>query len=474
AAGTPEVDLLHQTVFTQAGLFAVEVALFRLAGSFGLAPDYLVGHSIGELAAAHVAGVLTLADAATLVAARGRLMQALPAGGAMLAVAADEASVVESLAGVTGRIGIAAVNGPAAVVVSGDAAAVEEVAAHWAERGTLIHRLRVSHAFHSELMDPMLAEFAAVAAGLTFSPPTVPIVSNLTGRVAGPELLCSPDYWVRHVREAVRFADAVDRLAEAGVGTYVELGPNGVLTAMAQSCLTDPTAVLVPLARKDRPEPRALLEALARLHADGLPVDWDALLAGAGARRVDLPTYAFAHERYWLEPVGRIADVTGAGLGAAGHPLLGAAVTVAGEDMVLLTGRLSLATHGWLADHAVSGVVVVPGAALVELVVRAGDEVGASRVRELTVATPLTLPEAGGVRVQVRVGAADDTGARAVTVHAQAEEDPEGGWVRHAEGVLEPAADDEPALGVWPPVAATEVDLAQWYDALAGRGLAYG
>ncbi|MGY3518263.1 type I polyketide synthase [Micromonospora sp. PTRAS2] len=474
AAGTPEADLLHQTVFTQAGLFAVEVALFRLAGSFGLAPDYLVGHSIGELAAAHVAGVLTLADAATLVAARGRLMQALPAGGAMLAVAADEASVVESLAGVTGRIGVAAVNGPAAVVVSGDAAAVEEVAAHWAERGTPIHRLRVSHAFHSELMDPMLAEFAAVAAGLTFSPPTVPIVSNLTGRVAGPELLCSPDYWVRHVREAVRFADAVDRLAEAGVGTYVELGPNGVLTAMAQSCLTDPTAVLVPLARKDRPEPRALLEALARLHADGLPVDWDALLAGAGARRVDLPTYTFAHERYWLEPVGRIADVTGAGLGAAGHPLLGAAVSVAGEDMVLLTGRLSLATHGWLADHAVSGVVVVPGAALVELVVRAGDEVGASRVRELTVATPLTLPEAGGVRVQVRVGAADDTGARAVTVHAQAEEDPEGGWVRHAEGVLEPAADDEPALGVWPPVAATEVDLAQWYDALAGRGLAYG
>ncbi len=474
AAGTPEADLLHQTVFTQAGLFAVEVALFRLAGSFGLAPDYLVGHSIGELAAAHVAGVLTLADAATLVAARGRLMQALPAGGAMLAVAADEASVVESLAGVTGRIGIAAVNGPAAVVVSGDAAAVEEVAAHWAERGTPIHRLRVSHAFHSELMDPMLAEFAAVAAGLTFSPPTVPIVSNLTGRVAGPELLCGPDYWVRHVREAVRFADAVDRLAEAGVGTYVELGPNGVLTAMAQSCLTDPTAVLVPLARKDRPEPRALLEALARLHADGLPVDWDALLAGAGARRIDLPTYAFAHERYWLEPVGRIADVTGAGLGAAGHPLLGAAVSVAGEDMVLLTGRLSLATHGWLADHAVSGVVVVPGAALVELVVRAGDEVGASRVRELTVATPLALPEAGGVRVQVRVGAADDTGARAVTVHAQAEEDPEGGWVRHAEGVLEPAADDEPALGVWPPVAATEVDLAQWYDALAGRGLAYG
>ncbi|MFI7221478.1 type I polyketide synthase [Micromonospora maritima] len=467
-------DLLHQTQFTQAGLFAVEVALHRLARSFGLVPDLLVGHSIGELAAAHVAGMLSLPDAATLVAARGRLMQALPAGGAMLAVAAGEADVAASLAGVEGRVGVAAVNGPAAVVVSGDAEAIDALAAHWADRGTPTHRLRVSHAFHSALMEPMLAEFAEVAAGLRYDPPTVPIVSNLTGRIAEPELMRSPDYWVRHVREAVRFADAVDRCAEAGVGTYVELGPGGVLTAMAESCLTDPAAVLVPLVRKDRAEPRAVLEALARLHTEGLPVDWDALLAGAGARRVDLPTYAFEHERYWLEPVGRLADVSGAGLGAAGHPLLGAAVSVAGEDMVLLTGRLAAATHPWLADHTVGDVVVLPGTALVELVVRAGDEVGVSRLRELAIAAPLVLPAAGGVRVQVRVGPADGAGARAVTVHAQAEDDPDAGWVRHAEGVLEPAVADEPALPAWPPTTATEIDLDGWYPTLAEHGLAYG
>ncbi|WP_458575197.1 type I polyketide synthase [Micromonospora sp. AKA38] len=467
-------DLLDQTQFTQAGLFAVEVALHRLARSFGLTPDYLVGHSIGELAAAHVAGVLSLAHAARLVAARGRLMQALPAGGAMLAVAAGEADVTASLADVTGRAGIAAVNGPAAVVVSGDAEAIDALAAHWADRGTPTHRLRVSHAFHSALMEPMLAEFASVAAGLDYAPPTVPIVSNLTGRIAEADEITTADYWVRHVREAVRFADAVDRLAEAGVGTYVELGPSGVLTAMAEGALADPAAVLVPLVRKDRPEPRAVLEALARLHTAGLTVDWDALLADAGARPVDLPTYAFHHERYWLEPVGRLADVSGAGLGAAGHPLLGAAVSVAGEDMVLLTGRLSAGTHPWLVDHQVGDVVVLPGAALVELVVRAGDEVGVSRLRELAIAAPLVLPAAGGVRVQVRVGPADEAGARAVTVHAQAEDDPEAGWVRHAEGVLEPAVADEPGLPAWPPTTATEVDLDGWYDTLAERGLAYG
>ncbi|MFI6159260.1 type I polyketide synthase [Micromonospora haikouensis] len=479
--GSPHADLLDQTVFTQAGLFAVEVALYRLVESFGIVPDLVGGHSVGEITAAHVAGVLSLADACALVAARGRLMQALPAGGGMLAVAAGEADVRASIEGLTDRLGIAAVNGPAAVVVSGAADALDAVEANWRDRGVRTRRLRVSHAFHSPLMEPMLAEFRAVLDGLTFQPPTLPVVSNLTGVAADPEDLCDPGYWVRHVREAVRFADGIAYLRQRNVGTYLEVGPDGVLAGMISDCLADaaePAAgpVVVPTLRRGRTEASALLAALAEAYAGGVPVDWATLTGGGAAvRPLDLPTYPFQRQRYWPDAAAwRAGDVSGAGLAAPGHPLLGAAVRLAGDDEIVLTGRLSVSTHPWLADHVVSGAVVVPGAALVELVVRAGDEVGASRVRELTVAAPLTLSASEAVRVQVRVGAADDAGGRDVAVYAQPDGDGDGEWVRHAEGVLEPAVAEEPTVGAWPPVGVSEVDLSGWYDALVGHGLAYG
>ncbi|MEV6419582.1 type I polyketide synthase [Streptomyces sp. NPDC051662] len=291
-----DTDALSETGVTQPALFAVEVALFRLLESWGVRPDILAGHSIGELAAAHVAGVWSLADAATVVSARGALMQALPEGGAMVAIQVTESEVAPDL---PDTVGIAAVNGPSSVVVSGVAADVDALAERWRAAGRKVTRLRVSHAFHSPLMDPMLDDFRAVVEGIECGEPEIPIVSTLTGRRAAAEELASPEYWVRHVRESVRFADAVEALVAEDVATFVEVGPGGTLSALGQECAPD--ATFVPMLRGDRPETLAATTAVGQLHARGVRVDWEVFFAGRGARRVDLPTYAFQRERYWLD-----------------------------------------------------------------------------------------------------------------------------------------------------------------------------
>jgi acyl transferase domain-containing protein/acyl carrier protein len=463
--------LLDTTAYTQPGLFAVEVALYRLLESLGIKAQVLAGHSIGELAAAHVSGVWSLEDAATLVAARGRLMQALPPGGAMAAIQATEAEVEPKL---TGRVGVAAVNGPSSVVVSGDEDAVAAVVAHFDGQGRKTRRLTVSHAFHSVHMEPMLAEFEDIAARLTYGTLAIPIVSTLTGQAATAEELSTPGYWVRHVREAVRFADAVTTLEQRGVTTFVELGPDAVLTAMGAESVTD--AVLFPTLRRNQGEAQTFTEALVRLHTRGTSPDWTALL-GSPATRVDLPTYAFQHRSYWFKsnslPSGDASDF---GQASAGHPLLGAAVAIPDSDALLLTGRLSLATHPWLADHAVGGTVVVPGTALVEIAVHAGDQAGCGLLEELTLHAPLVVPADGGVQVRVRVDGGERQ--RVLTVFSRPENAPDDApWTRHADGVLGDRAPEPgpgPGLTQWPPAGAEPVDVDGLYDGLAARGLEYG
>ncbi|WP_189135941.1 type I polyketide synthase, partial [Wenjunlia tyrosinilytica] len=475
-----DADLLNRTEYAQPALFALEVALFRLMESWGVRADVLLGHSVGELAAAYVAGVWSLEDACRLVVARGRLMQALPSGGAMVSLRAAEDEVLPLLEGREHEVGIAAVNGPVSTVVSGAEHAVEAVAEHFRGLERKVTALRVSHAFHSPLMEPMLEEFREVAQSVTYRAPRLTVVSNLTGDVAAPEELTTADYWVRHVRAAVRFADGVGRLEEQGVGRFVELGPDGTLTAMAQGCVESAEHLLVPALRKDRAEAHALLRAVAGVFTRGAEIDWRVVFAGMKARRVELPTYAFQRRHYWPKAsASRPGDLGSAGLSSAGHPLLGAAVELAGADGFLFTGRLSLRSHPWLRDHAVTGTVLFPGTGFVELAVRAGDQVGCGRVEELTIAEPLVVPEDGGVLFQVVLAGLDESGGRTVEVYSR-REDPgyEELWTLNASGVLTAGDVGAPAssfdFGVWPPAAAVAVPVDGVYERFAELGFAYG
>ncbi|GAB1815038.1 type I polyketide synthase [Mycobacterium sp. MUNTM1] len=346
-------ELLRNTEFAQPALFVVGIALTALWQSFGVTPDVVMGHSVGEITAACVAGVLTLADAALMVAARGRLMAGLPAGGAMVAVGAAEAEVAGLL---NDGVSIAAVNGPAAVVLSGAQAPVDALADRLAHEGRRVHRLAVSHAFHSPLMQPMVAEFSAAVAGIEVGEPRIELVSNVTGQLAGPGY-GSPRYWAEHVGRPVRFLEGVRAAEAAGAGVFVELGPGTALTAAVDQSLSTERAVSVPSMAKDRPEMVSLLGAAGQLFTRGLDVNWAGVFAGLDARRVELPTYGFARQRFWLGAEG--SGATGAPPATASrtpdlaHRLLGLAPDDQRRVLVELVCEHAAAVSGHPAAHAI-------------------------------------------------------------------------------------------------------------------------
>ncbi|MEU6767616.1 SDR family NAD(P)-dependent oxidoreductase [Streptomyces sp. NPDC046853] len=493
--GVADADLLHRTEYTQPALFAVEVALFRLLQGWGMQPDFVAGHSIGEIAAAHVAGVMSLQDAAQLVVARGRLMGAARDDGAMIAVGAAEEQVAADLAGLTG-VDIAAVNGPEATVVSGDAGTLDELVEQWRERGLRTSRLRVSHAFHSAHMDTALDEFRQIAAGLDLSEPNIPLISTVTGALAAPGELTSPDYWVRQLRGTVRFHDAVRTLADEGVGLCLEIGPDAVLTGMirnGQGGDEDARAMTaVPLLRARRSETEVLGAGLALAQVRGAHVDLAAFFPGAA--HVDLPTYAFRHSRYWLTPMRPTsargtsarptsARGTGAGPDASRHPLLDTVVELAGRDETVLSGLVSSDDHPWLVDHTIDGNVILPATGFLELAATAAARSGAAGVEQLTLEAPLRLLKGEALRLQIIVQAPGRDGIRAFSVHARpADADGEDtvAWTRYASGSLTPAGATAPepatfeALRDWPPQHATEIPLAGVHARMAELGYEYG
>ncbi|OBJ22743.1 type I polyketide synthase [Mycobacterium colombiense] len=473
--GVPGAPGLDRVDVVQPALWAVMVSLAELWRSVGVLPDAVIGHSQGEIAAACVAGALSLEDAARVVALRSRLLVRLSGRGGMVSLACSLPRAEELIAGWGERLNVATVNGVAAVVVSGEVDALAELMQRCEADNIRARKIDVDYASHSAQVDAIRESLAEALHGLAPRSSAVAFFSTVTGELMDTAGL-NADYWFQSIRHTVQFERAVRSACDAGYQTFIESSPHPVLMAAIEETMPDSerACVIPSLGREDGGLDRFWLSA-AQAHVAGVAVDWRAALAGLGGRAVDLPTYGFVRQHFWL-PGGSTGsqDVATLGLAAASHGLLGAVVPRPDSGGVVLTGRLSTAAHPWLADHAVGETVLFPGAGFVELAIRAGDEVGCGVIDELTLSAPLLLPAAGGVQVQLVVGAPDESGSRRLTVYSAGAE-PDSEWVLHAEGLLRPGA-VTPAgdFSIWPPAGASAVDVTGAYARLAQRGYDYG
>ncbi|MFI0481360.1 SDR family NAD(P)-dependent oxidoreductase [Actinomadura sp. 9N215] len=440
--------LLDHTTYAQAGLFALQTALARLLHEHGLHPDVVIGHSIGEVTAAHIAGVLDLSDACRLVAARATLMGALPDGGAMATIHATPDELTQP-PGLPDQVSIAAHNTPTTTVISGPAPHITTLTTHWAQQGRKTRTLTTSHAFHSPLMDPILDDFETAIGDLAYRPPAIPLISTLTGQPATSDI-ATPDYWVRQVRQPVQFHHALTHTDPNP--TFLELGSDPVLCTAVQHTLDQPTTISALTSK--RSDTDAYLHALGHLHSTGTPINWTHHLPTTTHTTTDLPTYPFQHQRYWPRTFASVGEV----------------VRLADGGLVM-TGRLD---DGLAAEHVVGGTVMAPGSALAEWALRVADEAGCAAVEELVLRAPIVVPEQGGaVQVQVVADAPDDDGRRALRLHSRAADDE--AWVCNAEGALSTHAPSGEGLpGQWPPPGAEPVDLTGFYERAAESGYEYG
>jgi malonyl CoA-acyl carrier protein transacylase/NADP-dependent 3-hydroxy acid dehydrogenase YdfG/acyl carrier protein len=462
----------------QPALFATMVALARLWEACGVKPSMVIGHSQGEVAAAHIAGALSLDDAARIIALRSKAMTKIAGRGAMASVSLPTAELKELLAPYGDRISLAAINGPRTQAVSGEPEAIEELIAYCEDKGIRAKRIAVDYAAHSaqieELKDELLEAFAPIEPHSS----RVPLHSTLTGEPIDTAEM-DAQYWYRNLRETVLFNPVVEQLLEQGRSHFIEISPHPVLSFGIEEAIesTEADAQAIGTLRREEDPPQRFCLSLAEAHASGVAVEWESFFERTGAKRVPLPTYPFQRKRYWLISTKAGGDLTAAGLADAEHPLLAAAIEDPSGERLTFTGRLSLATHPWLADHAVAGTVLLPGTAFLELAMHAAERAGCQEVRELALQAPLLLPAAGAVQVQVTVAQPEEDGGRRIEIHsrAAATDDEPQEWVLNAEGALAASAAAPPApLDAWPPEGAEPLETEFLYDVLAEAGFEYG
>ncbi|MBQ1070731.1 acyltransferase domain-containing protein, partial [Micromonospora sp. D75] len=473
---------LARVEVVQPVLWAVGVALAAVWQHAGVVPAAVIGHSQGEIGAACVAGILSLEDAAKAVALRSRALTALRGTGTMASVDLRADAVTERLPGFPG-VGVAAVNGPSTVVVSGPPQPVADLVEACQADGVRARLIPVDYASHSAAVQDVAERLRADLADVSPQPGHTRLVSTLTGDWVDPSSM-NAGYWYDNLRQTVQFDGAVRVAVAAGHTTFIEISPHPVLTMPVTAILDDAgvTGHTLGSLRRGDDDPTRLLTNLATAHAIGLPVDLTAVLAGTDP--VALPTYAFDHQRYWVEPPAhRAQDVSSAGLQDAGHPLLSATLTFPDSERMVFTGRLSVRTHPWLGEHRVMDNILLPGTAFVELATYAGAQAGCPTVEELTLLAPLVLPELGALQVQLTVGDRDDDGRRTVQLHSRPYRDgsdeilADVAWTCHATGLLGPQpADAAPAfdLGVWPPPGATRVESDDFYSGIEATVFGYG
>ncbi|WP_280923532.1 type I polyketide synthase, partial [Streptomyces palmae] len=475
-------ELLERVDVVQPVLFAVMVGLARWWESCGVRPAAVIGHSQGEIAAACVAGVLSLEDAVRVVVLRSGVLRGLPVGGGMVSVGLSADVVRERIAAAGVEVSVAAVNGPGSVVLSGDVEALREVVGPWESDGVRVRWIPVDYASHSPQMELLREEVEGLLAEVSPRPGRVPVYSTVTGQVLSDATVMDGGYWFTNLRQTVELQAAVSTAVADGHTAFVECSPHPGLVVPVSDTLEGLgiQGVVVETLRRGQGGAERLAQALTSAFVQGLAVDWAALFADSGARRVELPTYAFQRRRYWVDEGVEAGDPAGLGLAAAEHPLLGAAVELAGGQGRVLTGRVSLSSHPWLADHAVLGTVIVPGTVFLDLALRAGADAGCPVVEELTLHTPLVMPETAAVQLQVTVGAADEAGACAVAIHSRPNDAaPDEPWTQHASGTAVPSVErpTDPAdadLAQWPPAGATMVPADDAYQRLALSGFEYG